>query len=233
MDNNLHKRRRNHKSSSQTVVLPTPWTFFFFLLFDLIIFNFPLFILADPCIEKAVNFNKSWPFRAQLFECFQPLFILLKGAQKSPLPEVFVPYSQHQRNLHLGSKVVNKLEALLLTFIQVRLTSQCSVKDEQVTLWFIFSSSSPLWRTIAHYESPNCMFLHCHGFKEIGSLFVCGAASIQLPHKESGETRKGLRESSLCGVEAKGWVKKRERKEKKKEKKLPWCISFLWSRLQL
>lgn len=70
------------------------------------------------------------------------------------------------------------------------------------------------------------MFLHCHGFKEIGSLFVCGAASIQLPHKESEETRKGLRESSLCGVEAKGWVKKKERKEKKKEKKITLVHQF-------
>lgn len=61
------------------------------------------------------------------------------------------------------------------------------------------------------------MFLHCHRFKEIGSLFVCGAASIQLPHKESEETRKGLIESSLCGVEAKGWVKKEKRKEKRKK----------------
>lgn len=64
-----------------------------------------------------------------------------------------------------------------------------------------------LWRTIAHYESSNSMLLCCHGFKEIGSLFVCGAASIQLPHKE-WETRKGLRESSLCGDEGKGWIKK-------------------------
>ena len=61
------------------------------------------------------------------------------------------------------------------------------------------------------------MLLRCHGFKEIGSLFVCRAASIQPPHKER-ETRKGLRESSLCGVEGKRWVKE--------EKKLLWCISF-------
>lgn len=59
---------------------------------------------------------------------------------------------------------------------------------------------------MAHYERPNNMLLRCHGFKEIGSLFVCEAASIQLPHKER-ETRRGLRESSLCGVEGKGWIK--------------------------
>ncbi|KAF3694815.1 hypothetical protein EXN66_Car010491 [Channa argus] len=56
---------------------------------------------------------------------------------------------------------------------------------------------------MAHYESPNSMLLRCHGFKEIGSLFVCGAASIQLSHKER-ETGRGLRESSLCGIEGKG-----------------------------
>lgn len=60
---------------------------------------------------------------------------------------------------------------------------------------------------MAHHESPNSMLLRCHGFKEIGSLFVCEAASIQLPHKKQ-ETRRGLRESSLCGVEGKRWIKK-------------------------
>ena len=82
----------------------------------------------------------------------------------------------------------------------------CSVTDEQVTLW-IFSPSSfsqGRWHTM---KSPNSMLLPCHGFKEIGSLVVCGAASIQPPHKER-ETGRGLRESSLCG----GW---RERVDKK------------------
>lgn len=72
-------------------------------------------------------------------------------------------------------------------------------KVEQVTLF-------SLWRTTAHCESQNSMLQWCHGFKEIGSRFVCGAASIQPPHKE-GETRRGLRESSLCGIEGKGWIK--------------------------
>lgn len=81
----------------------------------------------------------------------------------------------------------------------------CNVKDGQVTspLFFFYF----LWRTMARYESPNSMLPHCHGFKEIGSLFVCRAASIQIPHKER-ETRRGLRESSLCKVEGKGWIKK-------------------------
>lgn len=93
-----------------------------------------------------------------------------------------------------------------------------SIKDEQVSFWIFFSPSEGRWRTI---KAPNGMILRCHGFKEIGSLFVCGVASIQLGHKE-WETRRGLRESSLCRVEVKGWIKK-----------LPWCISFLWSQLEL
>lgn len=69
-------------------------------------------------------------------------------------------------------------------------------------------SSSFLWRTMAHCESQYNMFPCCHGFKEIGSIFVCREASIQPSHK-GGETRSGLRESSLCGVEGKGWIEKK------------------------
>lgn len=137
MDNNLHKGRRNHKRSSQTAVLPTPWTFFFcYLTWSYLTFHFSfLQIHALKRLWILINLDLS---KLNFLSVFSLSLFYPKEHKTSPLPEVFVPYSQHQRNLHLGSKVVNKLEALPLTFIQVRLTPQCSVKDEQVTLWFIF-----------------------------------------------------------------------------------------------
>lgn len=63
-----------------------------------------------------------------------------------------------------------------------------------------------LRRTKAQYEGRNSMSLHCYGFKEIGSLFVCQTASI-LPPQKGKETRRENWERSLCKAEGEGWMK--------------------------
>ena len=77
-----------------------------------------------------------------------------------------------------------------------------NVKDEQGAY-----SLSSFWRTMAHYEGPNSMSVHCHRFKEIGSLFVCWAVSILPPHKERAGLAEDWERAVFVGPEGEGWIK--------------------------
>lgn len=138
-------------------------------------------------------------FKAQLLECL-PVFH--SAQRKTEVPPSSSFSIQNKRILDVevgGSKVTNKSTLICMRFLL------CMVLKMNKSLLMFFTS---LWRMLAHRESPNSALLFCHRFKEIGSHIVC-SASIQLAHKER-ETRKGLRKSSLCGVEGKGWVWKKK-----------------------
>lgn len=133
-----------------------------------------------------------------------------------------------RKTCNKGQRSLKSWKHCAVNFYASAFHALCNVKDEQVTFWISFY----LWRTLAHYERANSMLLRCHGFKEIGSLFVCGAASIQLAHKEP-ETRRGLRESSLCRVEGKGgWEKNcfgaSAFSDPNWNYKCIWEMSYLW-----